>query len=216
MGSVILSAWIKAGWAAALLLLAGGMLLPAQDEVVVGLSLNERMPDVQLKTSTGNPFKLRPATLGKWTVVFYFRGGWCPYGRRQIKEFRGIDGKLLDENVDVIGISPDSPGRLMDMVQEFQVGFILISDEKFDAALSMGLMETLPLKGTETYERAGAILMPLSQGGYAMPRSALWLVNPDGKVAFAHLPADAKKTLSGAEIIQIIAQEKAKANLKNP
>jgi capsule polysaccharide modification protein KpsS len=80
----------------------------------------------------------------------------------------------------------------------------------------MGLMESIPMKDSNNYLMVGACLMELPQGGYLMPRTALWLVNPDGVVAFAHLPVDPKNFLKAPELLQIIRQEQAKANLKSP
>jgi peroxiredoxin len=195
-----------------------GWFLTAQDkkEIVVGLSEKERVPDVRLKTGLGDPFKLRPALTGKWTVLFYFRGNWCPYGRRQIKEIRTLENDLLNENVDVLGISPEGFVKTATMSQEFQTGFVLLSDDNFDAGLSMGLMQALPLKDSDTYLNAGACLMELAQGGYLIPRSALWLINPDGRVSFAHLPVDPKNILAAEDLMQVIRQEKAKAKLAIP
>lgn len=192
--------------------------LPAQEkkDIVVGLSEKERVPDVRLKTGLGDPFKLRPALIGKWTVLFYFRGNWCPYGRRQIKEIRTLENDLLDENVDVLGISPEGFPKTATMSQEFQTGFVLLSDENFDAGLSMGLMEALPLKDSDTYLNAGACLMELAQGGYLIPRTGLWLINPEGRVSYAHLPVDPKNILPAEELMKVVRQEKAKAKLKIP
>lgn len=150
------------------------------------LEIGVAVPPLTLITATGNSFHLAAAARGQWTVLAYLRGSWCPYANRQLKEFRRLEEPLMQRGGTIIAIAPESPRQLLTKVVELELGLVLLSDDVFDAARSFGILERLPPGEAAPFLKARAAMIPLGRDeGYLVPQAAVWLIDPDGKVAAA-------------------------------
>ncbi|MFQ3669860.1 MAG: redoxin domain-containing protein, partial [Verrucomicrobiia bacterium] len=119
-----------------------------------------------------------------WTVVAYLRGTWCPYANRQLKEFRLAEERLMAAGGTIIGIVPAPPRQLLAKVVELELGFVLLADEVFDAARSFGVLERIEPGEAGPFLRARAAMIPIGrEEGYWVPRAAVWVIDPEGRVA---------------------------------
>lgn len=163
----------------------------------------DEIPQLQLVSATGNLFDLHAAARGQWTLIAYNRGAWCPYGNRQLKELRAFETKLLELECAIIALSPEMPSRLLRQVAELEVGFVLLSDEQFDAARSFGLMEKITPAQARPFQEARATLIPLGRDeGFLVPRSGIWIVAPNGKVAVGAVPEKGAGFVDGEELVK--------------
>lgn len=148
------------------------------------LGLGSALPPLTLITATGNSFQLAAAARGQWTVLGYLRGGWCPYANRQLKEFRLLEEPLMQAGGTIIAIAPDSPSQLLRKAVDLEIGFVVLSDEVFDAARSLGILERLSPGEAAPFLKARAAMIPLGRDeGFLLPRAAVWLIDPEGNVA---------------------------------
>lgn len=148
------------------------------------LQTGQEIPPITMLTATGNQFNVKAACRGQWTVIGYLRGVWCPYGNRQLKEFRLAQDRIMEAGGAILAIAPETPRVLLSKVVEFDLGFVLLADEVFDAARSFGLLEPISEEEATPFLRARAAMIPLGRGeGYLVPQASVWIVDPEGKIA---------------------------------
>lgn len=75
------------------------------------------VPDVQLQTLEGQPFRL--ADLRGRVVLLNFWATWCIPCRAEIPEFNAMQRELKSRGFEVVGIST-SPGDTVEAIREFQ------------------------------------------------------------------------------------------------
>ena len=170
------------------------------------LAKGATVPDVTLKTVDDEDVKLREVVAEKPAALIFYRGGWCPYCNKHLKDVQSIEDEISQAGYQIIAISPDDPAHLRKSLDQHELSYKLLSDTKMDAAKGFGLAFRLDTKTLEAYKGYGIDLAKSSGGGNsdALPVPAFYLVNKEGEITFAHTDADYKKRLSTKEILEAL------------
>lgn len=98
----------------------------------------DKIPAITLTTDMGEEFDLRSLVGGQSIVYFYPKAGTkgCT---QQACDFNNRFDELLDREIAVVGISPDSPKKLANFRKKHDLEFILLSDEEHKAAEEFGV-----------------------------------------------------------------------------
>jgi len=80
-------------------------------------------PVLEFKTTTGETIVLPGDVIGKWSVILFYRGHWCPYCRRQLQDFQKHIDDFGSAGIEVIAASSDSEDNARKTVEEFGVTF---------------------------------------------------------------------------------------------
>ena len=80
------------------------------------------------------------ALLSEPTVLVVFRGGWCPFCNRHLEELREVEAEIAGLGYQLIGISPDRPGKAAEMAEKLgESSFLVLSDSPMEVAQALGL-----------------------------------------------------------------------------
>jgi len=104
--------------------------------------------------------------------------------------------------VRVVAISPDQPQRIAAQVSESPaLGYTFLSDADATAMRAFGLAFKVDAATTELYRGYGIDIDAASgRDHHLLPVPAVYLVDRDGVVRFAHWDPDYTKRLSGDEL----------------
>ncbi len=91
------------------------------------LETGSTAPDFTLIADDGNEVTLSDFR-GKRVVLYFYPKANTPGCTRQACAIRDVYPRLADQDVVVIGISPDSPERLVRFREKYNLPFILLSD----------------------------------------------------------------------------------------
>ena len=168
--------------------------------VTVGEALPAMGP---LKNAEGAPVSLADATKGKTSVIVLYRGGWCPYCVTHMAELARIQPDLAAQGVQLLAISPDSPATQKAFAAEHPLPYTLLSDSDHNAMKALGVAFALDAATIEKYKEYGIDLVKASGNPeQALPVSSVFVVNPEGKITYAHTNPDYKKRLSGDDVLK--------------
>ncbi|MGB3619005.1 MAG: peroxiredoxin-like family protein [Catalinimonas sp.] len=189
----------------ALLLSAAGAYaqLPRNAEDVDPIKVGQTVPDAEITALDGKKQSLRTVTEAAPTVLIFYRGGWCPFCNKHLAEVGAVTADLRELGYQVVAVSPDAPSGLQATTDKHDLDYALYSDAPGTLTRAMGLAFAAP-------ERYGAMLGEASGGkneGF-LPVPALFLVDTDGTIRFAHVDADYKERLS-SEALMAAAREPA-------
>src|SRR5215471_8449367 len=143
-----------------------------------GLKVGDKAPDAMLLDVTGATRSLSELYAQRPTLLFFYRGGWCPFCNLQIHEYSAAKPQFDARGVGIVAISVDKPSEEAKTEAKHGVAFPMLSDSKLVAHQAYRVVHT-----TTSEERQALANYRLdlnaysgeSHGNYAVP--ATFLVN---------------------------------------
>ena len=99
---------------------------------------NQKLPEFNMKDFKGNEI-CSNKFIGKNTLIFFFRGNWCPLCVAQIDEFVRFYKKFEERNINVIFISPQSVKHTESLAKKYDLSFEFYTDKNNQAAKQLGI-----------------------------------------------------------------------------
>lgn len=174
------------------------------------LQVGATVPDVELLGLDGKAVKLSSLYQAKPLVLVFFRGGWCPICTRHTQELIKAYPEIQKYGAELIGISPDSPASSESNHSKNDVPFPFYSDAQVAASTAFGLAFRVDDQTLAKYKGYGIDLEKAS--GYqhhALPIPAIYIVDQQGRVVFAHSNPDYRERLDPQKLL--VALEKSSA-----
>ena len=112
------------------------------------LSAGDAAPLFSLPDQDGNPVSLE-SLIGKKVLVYFYPKAMTPGCTVQAQGLRDIQNELQQNNVVVLGISPDAVKRLPKFIEKEQLNFTLLSDEDHTVADAFGVWGPKKFMGKE-------------------------------------------------------------------
>ncbi|HAU93003.1 MAG: thioredoxin-dependent thiol peroxidase [Pseudomonadota bacterium] len=112
------------------------------------LSAGDAAPLFSLPDQDGNPVSLE-SLKGKKVLVYFYPKAMTPGCTVQAQGLRDIQNELQQNNVVVLGISPDAVKRLPKFIEKEQLNFTLLSDEDHTVADAFGVWGPKKFMGKE-------------------------------------------------------------------
>ncbi|MGZ9899089.1 peroxiredoxin-like family protein [Shewanella gaetbuli] len=164
----------------------------AIDENNISPLLNgHQIPDVTLKTVKGDAVNLQELVAKQKTILFFYRGGWCPFCNVQMGQLQAIEPKLIEMGYQLVGISPDSPDKLAASMTKNELNYLLLSDEHMQAGQAFGLAFYTSEKVTSMYQAKLGVSntlfkMPSGEERLVLPVPAIYISDTDGLIQFMY------------------------------
>ena len=97
------------------------------DPAPVRLSPGDEAPGFTLPDAEGNPVSLADYR-GRRVIVYCYPAALTPGCTTQAVDFTAAAGDLAQAGLDIIGVSPDEPSKLLRFREKEQLGITLVSD----------------------------------------------------------------------------------------
>lgn len=166
--------------------------VPLNAEDVSPLLAGEKIPVLQLRKSSGEPFDLNKSVSETPTILVFYRGGWCPYCSKQLSGLQEIEKDLTKMGYQVIAISTDSPENLSKTMNKEKLSYTLLSDADLNAAKRFGIA----FKSPKNYDK----FLPETSGGKnvdkLLPVPSVFILNKKGNILFEYINPDITQRLS--------------------
>jgi peroxiredoxin len=167
----------------------------------------ERAPNVTVADIHGAPQTLHSLLASDPALVIFYRGGWCPYCNRHLKELQTIEKQLTHLGFRIIAISPDRPSELKKTLRTHNLSYDLYSDSAMTAARVFGLAFTVKQSTVSAYRLAGINLKRASGLDHHMlPIPAAFLVDHDGYIRYSYSNPDYKVRADPKQLLQAARQ----------
>jgi thioredoxin-dependent peroxiredoxin len=112
------------------------------------LSPGDPAPDFTLPDADGNPVSLA-SYRGRRVIVYCYPAALTPGCTTQAVDFTAAAGELAQAGLDIIGVSPDPPGKLQRFREKENLGITLVSDEDKSVLSAYGAYGPKKLYGKE-------------------------------------------------------------------
>lgn len=163
--------------------------------------VGETFPDLKIDGKTVSQYlKEKPL------VITFYRGGWCPYCVKQLKE---IDSELskIEPSAKLIALSPEQESEVRKTKSKNNLKFTVLSDKKNELARKLGLVFKVDPEVNKEYKLLGLDL-EASQGdkSFELPVPATFVIDQNRKIVFAFADADYTKRADTKEIIEAVTK----------
>lgn len=166
------------------------------------LRVGDTIPEFSLPDQEGKTVSSRDLLKNGPLVINFYRGGWCPYCNLEIRALQKILPEIKALGGQMIGVSPELPGKIAETAEKHSAEFPLLGDLGNKTAKQFGLAFTLAEELRPLYEQFG-IDIPAHNGDekYELPIPATYVIDKDGTVIDCFVDADYTKRMEPAEVI---------------
>lgn len=177
--------------------------IAASAEETNPLTAGGEAPAFTARNADGSDFVFDPSALERPALLIFYRGGWCPYCNSHLAELRHVVPELEERGMDVYFLSADSPANLSSALKGEAEGldYTLLSDARLGAAEAFGLAFRM---SDDYYQRAKDYGLDLEEASgethHALPVPAVYVIDTNGVVRFAHSEPDYTQRLGNDEL----------------
>lgn len=82
-----------------------------------------QFPTITAARVGGGEMTIPQDVAGKWTVLLFYRGHWCPYCRQQLLDFQQAGQQLSEIHTQVVALSVDPLEQAQQTVQRQRLSF---------------------------------------------------------------------------------------------
>lgn len=170
------------------------------------LEQGQKVSEVILKGMDRKDISLASLYEKKPLVIVFFRGGWCPICTKHTQQLIKIYPELKKKGFEMIGVSPDSIENTKANIDKNSIPFPLYSDFDLIAATGFGLAFKVDDATVTKYKGFGIDLEKASGGQthHGLPIPAIYLIDKEGVVKFAHSNPDYQQRLDPTELLAAI------------
>ncbi|SES01960.1 peroxiredoxin-like family protein [Pedobacter rhizosphaerae] len=163
-----------------------------------GLSAGANAPTFSGVDQNGKKISLQTLLKEHQSVVlFFYRGQWCPYCNKHIKELQDSLQLLTAKGAYVIGVTPETSENISRTIKKTKAGFSIIQDKDDEIMKAYGVNFMMDEATFSKYKGYG-IDLEANNGNtrHTLPVPATYIIDRSGKIRFVHFDPDYKKRAS--------------------
>ncbi len=168
------------------------------------LKAGDLAPDFTLADATGKPVGLVAQLRHGPVVLKFYRGGWCPYCNLELRAYQQALPELAALGARLIAISPESPDNSLTTQEKNALAFAVLSDQGGQIAGAYRLAFMLSEELRKIYQGRGRDLAQWNGGDWTLPVPGTFVINPDRRIALAHVDADYRSRLDPSAVIAVL------------
>jgi peroxiredoxin len=164
----------------------------AQAQVPVGLQVNQSAPDFTAKDQSGKSVVLKSLLKKGNVVLVFYRGEWCPYCNKYLKELEESLLKINSKNATVIAVTPEKPEYIVMSVEKTKASFPILHDEGLKIMKSYDVAYKLDEKAIKKYKKINVDLNQINGtiNSENLPVPAVYVINQKGIIVYKYFDPD--------------------------
>lgn len=163
-----------------------------------GLTVGSKAPLFSGLDQNGKTVSLKNALKTHRSVVlFFYRGQWCPFCNKHIKELQDSLQLLTNKDAYVIGVTPENKENIAKTIKKTNAGFSILQD-KDDTIMTAYGVNFMMDEATFTKYKGYGINLETNNGNsrHTLPVPATYIIDKSGKIKYIHFDPDYKKRAS--------------------
>ena len=163
-------------------------------------------PEFVAKDNSGKTLDLKRLLKShKAVVLFFYRGQWCPYCNKQIKELQDSLQLLTSKGAYVIGVTPETGENINKTIDKTHASFSIIQDKGYkimkaydvNYVVDDAMFAKLKNYGVDLEKNNG-------NADHVLPVPATYVIDSSGKIIFVHFDKDYTKRASVSSILNVL------------
>ena len=188
------------------LLIALGLFISLQVLAQTGLKAGATAPEFIAKDNAGKTVNLKALLKEhKAVVLFFYRGQWCPYCNKQIKQLQDSLQLLTGKGAYVIGVTPETSENINKTIDKTHASFSMVQDAGYKIMKAYDVNYTVDPVLFGRLQHNG-IDLEKNNGNtdHVLPVPATYIINRSGKITYVHFDKDYTKRPSVSDILEAL------------
>ena len=167
-----------------------------------GLNVNDDAPDfTAMDQKSENVHLAKLLKKGNVVLVFY-RGQWCPYCNKELKQLEDSIGLIQAKGATVLAITPELPENISKTIEKTKASYPILYDKGLTIMNAYKVAFKVDDKTVEKYKGYGIYFSKANgDNGANLPVPAVYIVNKKGKIIYRFFDVDYKKRSSIKDIL---------------
>lgn len=181
-----------------MLIMAIAVVLSLQSKAQQGLKEGDKAPVFNGVDQNGKEVSLKSALkVHRSVVLFFYRGQWCPYCNKHIKELQDSLNLLTGKDAYVIGITPETKENIAKTIKKTSAGFSILQD-KDDEIMKAYKVNFMMDEATFSKYKGYGINLEDNNGNnrHTLPVPATYIIDRSGKIKYVHFDPNYQKRAS--------------------
>ncbi|MDQ6755994.1 MAG: AhpC/TSA family protein [Bacteroidota bacterium] len=167
-----------------------------------GLNVNDRAPNFSARDQKGEKINLKKELKRGDVVLIFYRGQWCPYCNKQLKQLEDSIGLIKAKGATVLAITPELPENISKTIEKTKASYSILYDEGLKIMNAYKVAFQVDDKTVEKYKGFGIdFLKANGSNGANLPVPAVYVVNKKGIITYRYFDVDYKKRSSIKDIL---------------
>lgn len=171
-----------------------------------GLFINSKAADFKAKDQSGAEVSLKDLRKKGPVVIIFYRGNWCPYCSKELKNFQDSLQYITAKGATLIAITPEAAEGINKTVEKTGAIFPIVHDADMKISKSYAVSFEVDEKTAARYKNFGTDLMTTNnqKGKAYLPVPAVYVINKEGAITYRFFNADYKKRPTVQDILKEI------------
>ena len=180
----------------------------AASGVAPGLAVGDQAPEFTLPNALGRPVSLAELLAHGPVVVTFYRGEWCPYCNLQIRALQAALPSLRELGASLVAISPQAADHSLSLTEKHALAFPVLSDLDQEVIRAYRVQFTLAgdLEDLQVNVWHNDPADHNADHSRSLPVPATFVIDRDGIVRYAFVPADWRTRAEPADIVAALRE----------
>jgi peroxiredoxin len=184
-----------------LAVLITGLTMQAQDGPK-GLNVNAKAPAFSAKNQDGRVISLKEQLKAGAVVLIFYRGEWCPYCNKQLKNLEDSLSLITAKGGTLIAITPEKPDNISKTINKTKASYSILYDDSLKIMKSYDVAFAVDPKVIERYKGYGIDFNEVNgNNGANLPVPAVYVINKKGIIVFKYFDTNYKNRASIQDIL---------------
>jgi peroxiredoxin len=167
-----------------------------------GLNVNDKAPLFSAKNQDGSLISLKEKLKTGAVVLIFYRGQWCPYCNRELKNLEDSLSLIIAKNATLIAVTPEKPENISKTIEKTKATYPVLFDDSLKIMKSYDVAFAVDQKTIERYKGYGIDFNEVNgSNGANLPVPAVYIINKRGEIIYKYFDADYRKRPSVKEIL---------------
>jgi len=180
--------------------------IAAQGLLEEALGVGDSAPMFELPDAHGEMVSLADLIADGPAVISFYRGAWCPFCNLELKAMQRELANAQAANVTLVGISPNTPDISLDLVNEAELTFPVLSDAENTAAKQFNLVYEMEPGLVDFYKAQDRNIDQMNGSEkWELPVPATYVIDTSGVIQYAYVDLDHRARAEPSEVVAIAA-----------
>ena len=167
-----------------------------------GLNINDNAPDFNAMDQKNENIHLAKLLKKGNVVLVFYRGQWCPYCNKELKQLEDSIGLIQAKGATVLAITPELPENISKTIEKTKASYPILYDKGLTIMNAYKVAFKVDDKTVEKYKGYGIDFSKANgDNGANLPVPAVYVVNKKGKIIYRFFDVDYKKRSSIKDIL---------------
>jgi peroxiredoxin len=170
-----------------------------------GLNLDDKAPNFTAIDQNGVKIDLKDQLKKGTVVLIFYRGQWCPYCNKQLKQLEDSIALIKEKGATVLAVTPELPENISKTIGKTKASYSILYDKGLKIMNDYKVAFTVEEKTVEKYKGYGIDFLKVNgENGATLPVPAVYIINKERKIIYRFFDVNYTKRSSIKDILNYL------------